>query len=278
MINWSVRAAQAAEAVQSSFAFAPRVGVVLGSGLGAVTDAVDVERRTALASLPHFPRPSVAGHGGELLLGRISGKAVAVLTGRVHGYEGYSPAELGFGVRFLNALGCRDLVVTNAAGALNPDFQPGDVMLIDDHLSFPSLAGLSPLAGETPPANLTRFVDLTDAYSEELRALARDAARDAHLSIRNGVYVMVGGPNFETPSEVRFLRLAGGDAVGMSTVPEVIVARQLGMRVLGLSVISNIAAGLPGAALGHEEVLATVARSAAHVRSIIEGVLARMPE
>jgi purine-nucleoside phosphorylase len=278
MIDWSARAAQAAEAVLTSFAIAPRVGIILGSGLASVADTVDVEARIPTASLPHFPRPTVAGHSGELLLGRMSGRTVAVLSGRVHGYEGYLPSEVAFGVRFLYALGCRELIVTNAAGALNPDFRPGDLMLIDDHVSFPSLAGLSPLVGDTPPPHLTRFVDLTDAYSEELRALAQEVAANAHLSIRHGIYVMVGGPNFETPSEVRFLRLAGGDAVGMSTVPEVIVARQLGMRVLGLSVISNVAAGLPGAVLGHEDVLATVARSAAQVRGIVEGVLARLPE
>lgn len=268
---------EAADAVRATCALVPRIGIILGSGLATVAAATSIESRIPTSSIPHFPRSTVAGHAGELLLGRMSGKEVAVLSGRVHGYEGYQPAETGFAVRMLYLLGCRDLIVTNAAGGLNPDFRPGDVMTIEDHISFPSLAGLSPLVGVLPEHNLTRFVDLTEAYSGELRAMAQEVAREAGISLRGGVYVMVGGPNFETPAEVRMLRLAGADAVGMSTVPEVIVARQLGMRVLGLSVISNVAAGLPGALLGHEDVLATVARSAPLISAIVAGVLARLP-
>ncbi|HVC33785.1 MAG TPA: purine-nucleoside phosphorylase [Chloroflexota bacterium] len=267
---------ETAHAVRGWTALAPHVGIVLGSGLGPIADRVENAVRISTASLPHFPRSTVAGHAGELVVGLLSGRPVAVLSGRVHGYEGYSGAQIAFPVRLLHALGCRDVIVTNAAGALNPGFAPGEVMILDDHLSLPSLAGLSPLVGEASSASRPRFVDLTNAYAPALRQIAERAAEEARIEVRHGVYVMVGGPNFETPAEVCFLRAAGGDAVGMSTVPEVIVARQLGMRVLGLSVISNRAAGLPGASLTHDDVLATVARAVPAVARIIDGVLVRL--
>lgn len=276
MVTLSERASEAARVVRDQTAVVPRIGLILGSGLAAVANDATIEARVSTASLPHFPRSTVRGHAGELIIGYLEGCPVAILSGRVHGYEGYPPAETGFSVRLLHALGCRDLVVTNAAGALNPDYRPGDVMIFEDHLSFPSLAGHSPLVGAAPPVGFPRFVDLTGAYATELRAFAEEAAVAAGFPVRRGVYVMVGGPNFETPAEVRFLRAAGGDVVGMSTVPEVIVARQLGMRVLGLSVVSNMGAGLPGALLGHEDVLATMARAVPGVTQIIRGVLARL--
>lgn len=271
--TWTKRAADAADAVRRQIDLVPTVGIILGSGLGEVAAEAAVELRIPTSSLPHFPRSTVLGHAGELLLGRLAGRTVAILSGRVHGYEGYEPAALGMPVRVLHALGCRTLVATNAAGALNPSFAPGEVMVIEDHLSFPSLAGRGPLVGVHEP-ELHRFVDLTDAYAPALRALALDVAEKAGTPLRRGIYAMVGGPNFETPAEVRFLRSVGADAVGMSTVPEVIVARQVGMDVLGLSVLSNMAAGMPGALLSHLDVLATVARAAPVVVSTIRGVLA----
>lgn len=251
----------------------PRAGLILGSGLGAVAADVVVAARLPTATIPDFAPSTVLGHAGDLVLGTLAGTPVAVLSGRVHGYEGYPGERLGFGVRVLRALGCQTLIVTNAAGALNPAFQPGDVMVIEDHLSFPSLAGGSPLVGPAL-ADLPRFVDLTDAYAPHLRDLAHQAAARGGARLQAGVYVMVGGPNFETPAEVRFLRQIGGDAVGMSTVPEVIVARQLGMDVLGLSAMSNFAAGMPGALLAHADVLAMMERSAPTVAQVIQGVLA----
>lgn len=277
MIDWTQRANDAAKTVRRFEAPSPRVGLVLGSGLGDVARAIAVAATVETTDIPFFPRSTVAGHAGKLILGEWAGRSIAVLAGRVHGYEGYSAAEAGFSARFLGALGCRALVVTNAAGGLNPSFQPGDLMLIEDHISLPSLAGLSPLVG---PAieGLPRFVDLTDAYSPALKKIATESARANGISLRHGQYVMVGGPNFETPAEVRFLRSIGGDAVGMSTIPEVIVARQLDLEVVGLSVISNLAAGLPGALLRHDDVLATVERAASSVRCLVEGILNRMPE
>jgi purine-nucleoside phosphorylase len=269
----SERAAEAGRTIQATGAVSPLVGIILGSGLGPVAGAVHLAARWSTADIPHFPPSTVPGHSGTLGLGHLAGVPVAVLSGRVHGYEGYHPAQVGFPVRVLHALGCRTLIVTNAAGALNPSFRPGDVVLITDHVSFPSLAGLSPLAGDEPPAGRPVFVDRSEAYSPALRDQARQTAQRAGVAIQQGVYVMVGGPNFETPAEVRFLQVAGGDLVGMSTVPEVIVARQLGMAVLGLSVVSNLAAGLPGALLTHNAVLETVGRAVPAVTAIIQGVV-----
>jgi len=277
MLDWIEWADEAAHAVRRLTRLVPRVGLILGSGLGDVAKGIVVESAVGTTTIPHFPRSTVAGHAGTLVLGRLAERPVAVLAGRVHGYEGYSAAQVGFASRLLGALGCRTLVVTNAAGGLNPSFRPGDVMLIEDHISIPSLAGFSPLVGGSF-GDLARFVDMTDAYSIGLRRLAEDAARGSGTQLRKGLYVMVAGPNFETPAEVRFLRSIGGDAVGMSTVPEVIVARQLGMDVLGISVISNLAAGLPGALLRHEDVLATVSGAVPSVKGIIEGVLNGMLE
>lgn len=268
------RGEEAAGLVRAMSPLRPLVGIILGSGLGSVSDRVVVQVRVRTSSLPGFPRSTVAGHAGELLLGTWHNTPVAVLSGRVHLYEGYSPAQVAFPVRFLHALGCRYLIVTNAAGALNERFNPGDIVLIEDHISFPSLSGHSPLRGASADPDLSPFVDLTNAYSPELRTLAEHAANQASVPVRRGVYVMVGGPNFETPAEVRFLRAAGGDLVGMSTVPEVIVARQLHLAVLGLSVVSNLAAGLPAARLDHHDVLATVRQAAPSVGLILDGVLA----
>ncbi len=251
----------------------PRVGIILGTGLGSAAAEVQPDARFSTSTIPEFPPSTVDGHAGELLIGTLAGAPVAVLSGRVHLYEGYEPPTLGLPVRVLHALGVKILIVTNAAGALNDQFEPGEIMLIEDHISFPSLAGRSPLIGRIREPGLNRFVDLTDSYSLALRDLTVSVARQQAITLRRGTYVMVGGPNFETPAEVRFLRSIGGDAVGMSTVPEVIVARQLGMDVLGLSVISNLAAGLPGARLDHEDVMASMGRAAPVVGRLIVGVL-----
>jgi purine-nucleoside phosphorylase len=278
VITWSDRAATAARAVQGAVALIPRVGIILGTGLGGVAGDVRDAFRLSTSTIPNFPRSTVTGHAGELLIGRMVGVPVAVLSGRVHVYEGYEPPVLGLPVRMLHALGVRTLITTNAAGALNPQYSAGDVMLIDDHISFPSLAGHSPLIGPDSEPGLRRFVDLTDAYAPDLRRLAVTVAGDDGIVLRRGTYIMVGGPNFETPAEIRFLRIIGGDAVGMSTVPEVIVARQLHMQVLGLSVMSNVAAGLPGALLDHDDVMASTGRAAPIVGQLIRGILARLPE
>jgi purine-nucleoside phosphorylase len=277
MDHWSEHAVTAARAIAERAPMHPTVGIILGTGLSAVTDLIESATTIDSGAVPHLPPSTVDGHAGAVVIGHLAGRTVAVLSGRVHLYEGYGAAELGFGVRVLRELGCRTLVVTNAAGGLNPDFRPGDVMVITDHLSLPSLAGRGPLVGFRPSNNLKRFVDLTGAYDVDLRRRLEQTAADLGRPLRRGVYVQVGGPNFETPAEVRFLRLLGGDAVGMSTVPEVVVARQLGMAVLGLSVISNAAAGLPGALLDHDDVMAAMAAASPVVAELIEGLVARLP-
>jgi purine-nucleoside phosphorylase len=277
MQSWTDAVADAAHEIARHAATRPTVGIILGTGLGAVSESVERAVVIETTSIPQFPPSTVDGHAGAVVIGHLSGRSVAVLSGRVHLYEGYDPAILGFGVRVLRELGCQTLIVTNAAGGLNADFRPGDVMVITDHISLPCLAGRGPLVGFQPSGDLRRFVDLTSAYDPELQRLVETTASDLGHVLQRGIYVQVGGPNFETPAEVRFLRAIGGDAVGMSTVPEVIVARQIGMRVLGLSVISNAAAGLPGALLDHEDVMAAMAQAAPAVSDLVKGLIARLP-
>jgi len=253
----------------------PAVGIILGSGLGGIAERFAPQERWSTSAMPDFPVSTAPGHLGELIFGRVGERAVTILSGRVHGYEGHEPVALGFGVRVLRALGCSDVILTNAAGGLNSDFHTGDIMLVDDHVSLPGLVGRSPLSGAEMNPDLTRFVDLTEAYDPALRAMAASVAVENEICLQRGVYVMVGGPQYETPAEVRFLRSVGGDAVGMSTVPEVIVARQLGMRVMALSVISNPAAGLLAKPITHEQVLESVKMAADQVGTIIVGVIMR---
>lgn len=231
----------------------PVLGIILGSGFGPVAEAVTAEQDFAYRELPGFPVGSVAGHRGRLRLGRWHGLPVAVLQGRAHFYEGFSPEEVTFGTRVLAGLGVRTLLVTNAAGGIHPKLRPGDFMALSDHLNF---MGVNPLRGPELPG-LPRFVDLTRGYDPELRRLLKQAAKAAGAKLREGVYLAVSGPSFETPAEIRAFSRWGADAVGMSTVPEVIVARQCGLRVAGLSCITNAAAGLggPDQTVTHREVL-----------------------
>jgi inosine/guanosine/xanthosine phosphorylase family protein len=231
----------------------PTLGIVLGSGFGPVAEAVEAEREFAYRDLPGFPVGSVHGHAGRLILGRWHGAAVAVLKGRAHFYEGFAMDEVTFATRVLAALGVQTLLVTNAAGGINPRFRPGDFMALTDHINF---MGANPLRGPEP-AGLTRFTDLTRAYDPDLSAELKRAGKAAGAKCHEGVYLAVSGPSFETPAEIRAFGKLGADAVGMSTVPEVIVARQCGLRVAGLSCITNAAAGLggKGQTVTHHEVM-----------------------
>lgn len=233
----------------------PRIGLILGSGLGGVAGAVETPEVLPYSEIPHFPRSTVEGHAGELVLGSLSGRPVAVMRGRFHAYEGYDLHETTFPVRVLRALGCDTLVVTNAAGGLRREWNVGDLMLIVDHINLPGMAGLHPLRGPHDARLGLRFPAMTDAYDARLGALAQQAAESTGVTLRSGVYAYLTGPSFETPAELRMLRAWGADAVGMSTAPEVIVARHGGMRVAGISMISNIATPDAGPA-NHEEVLA----------------------
>lgn len=250
----------------------PRVGLILGSGLGALAHAVEDGVTIPYGDIPHFPRPTVEGHAGQLIVGQLEGQEVAVMQGRVHYYEGYSMAEVAFPVRVLQLLGVQILIVTNAAGGLNPQFQAGDVMLISDHINLIGLGGLNPLRGPNIAEFGPRFPSMTEPYDAHLRALARQAAAGANVPWREGVYVCVAGPSFESQAELRFLRLIGADAVGMSTAPEVVVARHGGLRVLGLAGISNVALA-DGALPTHEEVLQAGKVLAPRLASVIRGVL-----
>lgn len=268
----------AANFVRAHTRYKPTIGIILGSGLSEVTDAVENADHISYAHIPHFPVTSVPGHMGELVLGELGGKPVAVLRGRVHYYEGYSMQTVTFPVRVLRELGVRTVIVTNAAGGLNTDFRAGDLMLITDQINLAGMAGLNPLRGPNDDSLGPRFPDMTNAYDRDYIALARQAAHDLGLPLRQGVYVMLAGPNFETPADSRFLRQIGADAVGMSTAPEVIVARHGGQKVLGVSLISNEipAAGQAHGEANHEEVLAAGRAAAPKMAALIREFVARL--
>jgi purine-nucleoside phosphorylase len=234
----------------------PGLAIVLGSGFQHALAGMDVEREVACAQIPGFPEPSVSGHAGKIYFGRIAGTPVLVVSGRVHFYEGHALERVTFAVRALAAFGVRDLLLTNAAGGINPAFRPGDFMVLTDHINF---MGVNPLRGPAAPG-LKPFVDLTDTYDTGLQQLLRAAGRRAGLKLRRGVYLAVSGPSYETPAEIRAFARWGADAVGMSTAPEAVVARQCGLRVAGLSCITNLAAGRGPGKLAHAEVLATATR------------------
>lgn len=272
-------ARESASALHAALSETPRVAVVLGTGLGGLADQIEEARSIPYADLLHFPVSTVVGHAGRLVVGHLGGVAVAALQGRFHLYEGYSPAQVVHPVRVLALLGAETLIVTNAAGGLNPDFQAGDLMLIRDHIGLPTLSGLNPLSGMNDETIGPRFPPMTEAYDAELRAEAGEVAREQKSVLREGVYVMVAGPSYETPAELAFLRSIGGDAVGMSSVPEVIAARHAGMRVLAISCVTNVAASggaTPVTAPSHEEVVAVAERAGQRLTSLVAGVIARV--
>lgn len=240
----------------------PAVGVVLGSGLGGFAEALERPQSFPYAEIPHFPRSSVQGHRGSLVAGTLRNTPLFVMSGRVHAYEGYSAEEVVFPARVLATLGVKNLVLTNAAGAINTAFKPSELMILTDHIN---LTGLNPLVGPELPGLGPRFVDLSETYHPKLVAACEQAARRIGLTMRKGVYVGLLGPSFETPAEIRMLRTLGADAVGMSTVLEAIAAAQMGSRVLGLSCITNMAAGIQQNKIDHREVLEVGER----VRSVL---------
>lgn len=265
----------AAAAIQEQIKVQPRVGLILGSGLGTLAESIEDSVVIPYGDIPHFAVATVKGHTGRLVVGRLEEQAVMVMQGRPHYYEGYSMAEITFPVRVMQAMGIEMLIVTNAAGGLNPEFQAGEVMLINDHINLIGMAGLNPLRGPNLDEFGPRFPDMSKPYDAHLRALARRAADEAQIVLREGVYAGLAGPSFETPADLRFLRIIGADAVGMSTVPEVTVARHGGTRVLGLSGISNVAAveGAPVVEATHEEVLEAGRVLAPRLEAIVRGVL-----
>lgn len=263
----------AADAIRERIgAFAPAAAIVLGSGLGGLAD--DVENATTIPyrDVPGFPQATVAGHAGALIAGTLAGKRVLALAGRFHAYEGHDLRLAAFPARVVHALGAPTLIVSNAAGGLNREWAPGDLMLIRDHIN---LMFRNPLLGGVEPGDL-RFPDMSEPYDAALGALARAVAAEQGIRLREGVYAALLGPSYETPAEVRMLGVLGADAVGMSTVPEVIVARAIGMRVVGISCITNLACGLSNTTITHAEVLETTARAATAFRGLVRGIVARL--
>lgn len=256
----------------------PEIGLVLGSGLGGLADAVEDADVFPTADIPHWPVSTAPGHSGRVLLGRLMDKKVFVLQGRIHFYEGYSMAEITLPVRVMLALGIKTFVVTNAAGGLNPAYKPGDLMVIKNHINIPGMAGFNPLRGPNNDEAGPRFPDMTEPYDPQLRRLAHETAQRLDFELREGVYAFVAGPSYETPAELRMLQLIGGDAVGMSTVPEVVVARHAGIRVLGISTITNLALPDPpeGTVLTHEEVLEAGGQVVPRLTNLLHGVLQRL--
>ena len=253
----------------------PEVGVILGSGLGNVVDAVEAEASIGYGDIPGARASTVLGHQGRLILGRAGAVPVAIMQGRVHFYEGYEMDEVMFLARVLGRLGIRKMIVTNAAGGINTSFKPGDLMLISDHINF---MGVNPLRGPNVEELGVRFPDMSDAYAEALREVAKDVAGKMSLSVQEGVYLALSGPTYETPAEIRAFRTLGADAVGMSTAPEVIAASHMQIPVLGISCITNMAAGILKQKLTHQEVMDTTARVQKEFTELVLGVVGRFGE
>lgn len=247
----------AAEYIQARVSLRPTVGLVLGSGLGGYADTLEDAVRISYSEIPSFPVPTIPGHSGALVIGRKCGQEVVVLQGRIHYYEGLPQQEITLPIRVLAALGVKTVVLTNACGGVNLAFKPGDLMLISDHINF---SGANPLIGPNMEEFGPRFPDMSNLYTASLRAQIKETAQKAGISLREGVYAMYSGPNYETPAEIRMFRIMGADTVGMSTVPEAIVAGHCGMQVVGVSCITNMAAGVLPVKLSHEEVTETANR------------------
>lgn len=271
---------EALDAIQTQSSLTPEIGLVLGSGLGGLANEISDAITIPYETLPHWPRSTVHGHHGNLIIGMLEGKRVIAQQGRAHFYEGYSMREVTFPIRIMHLLGVQTVILTNAAGGVDRHFKPGDVMLINDHINFPGLVGHNPLMGANEDTIGPRFVGLAQAYDRQLRAKARDVAERHQIPCHEGVYAAVSGPTFETPAEIRMLRTLGAQAVGMSTVHEVVVARHAGLRVLACSGITNTAIDTVDSDLetNHEEVLAIGQVIVPRLTRIVRGVLAELPQ
>lgn len=270
MKNVYEKAVKAAEHLMETMGTKPELGIILGSGLGPLAEAVENPGEIPYSDIPYFPRSTVEGHEGKLVWGTLSGRPVLLMKGRFHYYEGYDAGRLVFHIRVFKLLGIDNLLVTNAAGGVNRSFRPGDIMLINDHIGF---FAPSPLRGENIKEFGVRFPDMSEAYSRELLDIAEKAAAAEGLEIKEGVYAFARGPMYETPAEIRAFRALGADAVGMSTVPEVIAASHAGMRVMGISCITNMAAGVLDRPLRHGEVMETAKASEKKLVALVKKVV-----
>jgi purine-nucleoside phosphorylase len=268
-------AVEAAAYVRNRTKLRPRVAVVLGSGLGGFGYSLKDPKHLRFSEIPHFPVSTVYGHGGQMAIGTVEGTEVAVMQGRVHAYEGFKAASVVFPLRMLRQFGIEKVILTNAAGGIREGMTPGDLVLISDHIN---MSGLNPLAGPNDERFGPRFIDMTDAYSPRLRAVAREVAKAQGFAMQEGVYMNVLGPSFETPAEIRAFRALGADLVGMSTVHETVAARHMGMEVLAISCVTNLAAGLGAEPLTHEEVLVTGGKVEEKLQGLLKGVIPRILE
>ncbi|MBI0576221.1 purine-nucleoside phosphorylase [Neobacillus cucumis] len=263
----------AAGFLKGKYSKTPKIGLILGSGLGVLADEIAQPVKIPYHEIPDFPVSTVEGHAGQLVFGSLSGAEVVAMQGRFHFYEGYSMDKVTFPVRVMKELGVEMLIVTNAAGGVNESFSPGDLMIITDHINF---MGTNPLIGPNDSKLGVRFPDMSEAYTKELRAIAKEIAGSLKIEVKEGVYVGFTGPVYETPAEIRMARVLGGDAVGMSTVPEVIVARHGGLKVLGISCITNMASGILDQPLSHDEVIETTEKVKAnfllYIKEIVKGI------
>lgn len=258
------KVAAAVRKIRESVHTTAEIGILLGSGLGSLTDEFMDASTISYEQIPQLPMSMVKGHKGELVAGEFSGKDVMVFSGRLHYYEGYSMQEVCFPVKILGGLGIHTFIVTNACGAVNEDFSPGDIAIISDHIN---------LTGDNPLRGSRYFVNMTEAYSKRLRNLAHNAASRLNMDIKEGVYMMLNGPSYESPAEIIMARNMGADMIGMSTIPEVIMANSLHMEVLGLSIVTNMAAGITGKPLSHEEVIETTAKTADRFRVLLGEII-----
>ena len=267
------RVEAAAQSLRARCGVLPETAIVLGSGLGDFADTLLEAVATPYADIPHWPASTVVGHAGRLVVGTVAGRRVAALAGRVHYYEGHDLGTVVFAVRVMGRLGVRRLILTNAAGGINTGFARGALMIIDDHIN---MLGTNPLIGANDERFGPRFPDMSQVYSARLRDVAHAAARAKGIGVSHGVYLAVHGPSYETPAEIRFFRTIGADAVGMSTVPEAIAARHMGLEVLGLSCITNLAAGVLPEPLVHDEVMETARRVRGSFVALLEGIIERL--
>jgi purine-nucleoside phosphorylase len=259
--------AGAVEKIKKNIHVEPAIGIILGSGLGNLVDEFEDPVSIRFEDIPNFPVATVEGHTGEVVAGSLAGISVLAFSGRVHYYEGYTMEEVCFPVRVMSGLGVETVIITNAAGAVNETYSPGDIVAIGDHIN---------LMGDNPLRGTAHFIDMTEAYSRELRAVAHDVADGLGLKLEEGVYLVLSGPSFESPAEIRMMRIIGADLVGMSTIPEVIMANRLSMKVLGLSMVTNMAAGITGRPLTHTEVIEATRKAANKFKALVRGIVERL--
>jgi len=269
-MDYSAQIREAAAYLKERVNVMPQIGLVLGSGLGGYADTLEDAVKIPYSEIPNFPRPTVSGHSGALVFGRKDGKDVVAMQGRVHYYEGLTPRQITLPVRVMAALGVKTVVLTNACGGVNLSFRPGDLMLISDHINF---CGADPLIGENLDEFGPRFPDISDLYTRSLRQAVKEKAAAAGIGLQEGVYLMYSGPNYETPAEIRAFRILGADTVGMSTVPEALAAGHSGMQVLGISCVTNMAAGVLPQKLSHQEVVETADRVRGTFTKLLDLVL-----